>query len=410
METTHHISQAVTDDSALAPANLLRWLGVTVFAAGAVAFLLQGLDSANELLRNWAYLILMAAVGFAGIGVQRLLNDAKSARVLLSLGVTLVSVQMAQLAGLIHDYTNGVEGVSLIALILGASATLLTAVPVSQMGFRVLARPQAGFLAWALLGLGMLLLLPWREGLVALTVLMTLVVGTIWVDYKIRHAGLLRTLEGTTARLLLILPALIGVARYGFYLQNSADHALFGLVVAGFLMIITQVYVRAGWVKEILFAIATCVGSVAFIAWSDGYLSVLPMLMMLSAAFMGVSLLSQFGWAYRAMSALIVFLAVQDLVFSGDTGQQVLVLTIGAGLMALGYLRRWRIPVVTGLLITGQVVFLLSEQVLVLVNISSWISLALGGVFLVILASVLERYGSNLLRRTAGVWHAFKAW
>ena len=47
-------------------AGMLRWLGVGTFALGAVLFLLQGLDTTNEIFRNWSYLLLMLVVGGVG--------------------------------------------------------------------------------------------------------------------------------------------------------------------------------------------------------------------------------------------------------------------------------------------------------------------------------------------------------
>ena len=240
--------------------------------------------------------------------------------------------------------------------------------------------------------------------------MLVMLAGTVWVDHRVRKAGLLRTTEATTARLLLSLPLVIALARFGYHLEDSADHALFGLLLSGCVFVVTQVYVRTGIIKECLFGIASCVGAVAYIAWVDPYLNAVPMLLILSTAFIAMSALSKLAWAYRGMSTLILFFALQGMVFDGQLLQLFTAMGIGAAMIVLGYQRKWREPVLGGLIIAGQALFVLAGQAIELIHFGSWIGLALAGVALVVLASVVERYGINVVRHTTGVWHAFKAW
>lgn len=409
-EVNHPTDTEQDKRGSLTVAGALRWLGTLVFAGGSVAFLLQGLDGTNEWLRNWSVLVLMIIAGMAGITVQRIFEDAKGARVLLSIGLTLIPVQFAQLAGLTHDFLHQVDAVTLFTLLVGGGLSLLIATPMAYAGFRVLARPHAGFMTAALLGAAAMLLLPWRSGELALGVVVVMLLGALWSDRQVRLAGVRRTLESHTARLVLALPFTVALVRYGFYLESTQGYALFSLMVAIGLGLVSQLYLRPGVVREGVLGLATTIGVLAWLAWSSVYVNETVVLSCAGFALLLISFLSRIDWAYRTLGLLVLVLTTQDLIFGSDVGANIVAVVLGAALATLGYLQRWRETLVIGVLISLCALLALTLHVIAAIEVSSWVGLTLAGVTLVIAGSVVERHGRGLITTCGSAWQAFKAW
>ena len=105
-------------------ANALRWLGCGGIVLSAVIFLLQGFDDVGDVLRNWAYLILMVALGGIGIALKYTLQDGKSARLLLGLAAAVIPIQFAQLGGMIHTLVTGTTDSSFLESLVSVSASV----------------------------------------------------------------------------------------------------------------------------------------------------------------------------------------------------------------------------------------------------------------------------------------------
>ena len=201
------------EDSSFNLATLLRWLGCGGIVLSAVIFLLQGFDDVGDVLRNWAYLMLMVALGGIGVALKYVLQDGKSARLLLGLAAAVIPIQFAQLGGMVHSLISGagdsafleslitVGGLSWGSVGIAGLVTLALTFTVGMFCFRVLARPYAVVLTVANTLMCSVLLFPAREGVIALAVFAGLFVATLAFDrWLSKSKPVLRTREGVAAR------------------------------------------------------------------------------------------------------------------------------------------------------------------------------------------------------------------
>ncbi|MEM7099307.1 MAG: hypothetical protein AAF541_13675 [Pseudomonadota bacterium] len=400
-----------TEQSSLRAATLLRWLGVGVFCTGAVLFLLQGLDLANDMVRNWSYLGLMIVVGLIGIALHRFMHDAKSARLLLGIGVTLVPVQFAQLGGLIYEVVNNEGGALAIpVLITGTAMSVIVAWLVSFAGFRVLARDQALLLTQGLMVTCALLLLPVRTGMPVLAMLGALAVLTLGIDALIRRTKQIRTLEAVSGRLLLTLPLGIAMVRYGFYIDSSHGFAVFGCMVSLVWMFVSRLYLPTGRIRECLIGLAIVFGGASSIGVLAEYMVDHLAVFFAGGLIFAASAMSSFQSWYRGIGLFLMSVSLLGPVLDGGVAGQLFGLAVGLVMLGIGYLRRWREPVLSGVLVSLVTLAVMATHAIEHVNFGSWMGLAFAGIGLVILASVAERHGRNLVVRSRGAWQHFKAW
>ena len=414
--------ESSTEVSGSRLAKLLRWAGIGIFGLSAVVYLLQGFDSVDGLLRNWTYLLMMVTVGLLGVGVHRWLQDDKSARVLLGLGVALIPVQFAQFAGRLHDWVgtgtsallSGAGAMDTRMLLLGGLCSLALAVPVAFAGFRVMARSQAKFLSIALLSLAGLLLLPWREGYIALFILLGLIGGSVIVDRRFTQAGVeSRTVEGRSVRLMLMIPALIAVTRFAFYIDTLAGVSALGSLVGISLIAASRIYCRQGTGRELLFGLGVATIGLAVVPWAliefDGHYFTQLILALASVALIWIAELSSNARSYRFMGSLMLFLCTTHLLFESEL-PSVMVMLLGVAITLGGYAVKRREPIFAGVGLVLLTAGVMSLDALVHIDVTSWLGLAGMGIMLVLIAAVLERHGRGLMHRTSEGWNTLKSW
>ena len=69
-----------------------------------------------------------------------------------------------------------------------------------------------------------------------------------------------------------------------------------------------------------------------------------------------------------------------------------------------------REPVIGGSLLTLAALVVLSFEALTQITVSGWVSMALGGVALVVAASLIERYGRAMAGRARDGWQEVVQW
>ena len=173
-------------------ATFLRWFGAGAVSISGLLYLLQGIENIDGALRNWVYLGLMLVLAGGGLVSRLTLNDAKGARLFFALATAVVPVQFAQLGGMIHELVaiDSVGRWSNFALVtptstaLVGAATALLLVPVAYAGYSILARGEARRLTLAFAALNALLLIPARDSLLGMAVLVVLVAAALILERR----------------------------------------------------------------------------------------------------------------------------------------------------------------------------------------------------------------------------------
>jgi hypothetical protein len=413
-------------------AQLLRWLGCAGVVLSGIVFLIQGFDDIALSVRNWAYLGLMLMLGSVGVGLKYAFEDGKGARLLLALAIAVIPIQFAQLGGMIHSLVGGASdafpatimglmewgALSWGMVIASGAATLLLAFTVGAFGFRVLARPQATALTLMNTLLCASLLIPVREGLLAVVIFLALGLSTLLTDVKLGRANpVLRTTEGRAARFLLLLPLLIAGARASFYIGDIAGLALITGMLSMAALVGAYHYVQKNGLRELMFALGSVGVCAAWSIWTLAELSLAGAQQMLclfaleGLFLLGMSKISSQGRFYRLCGSLLFgFAAIQILLTGHGLQTSATALALGVVLGAIGYLQKWRMPAVIGALLVVVSTVPLTAQALVTVEFGTWLGLAIGGVGLVVLASVVERYGRRFTKYAQASWVEVKAW
>ena len=144
---------------------------------------------------------------------------------------------------------------------------------------------------------------------------------------------------------------------------------------------------------------------------TDSLIKVVSLLPVISAFHLLISRFSEQGGLYRYMSGVSLLIATAQLTLGSTTVlEPVMALVLGAAVCAIGYMQHWRVPLVTGAVSMVAGVIAILAQALVNIEVGTWIGLAIGGVVLVILGSLLERYGDAFYNRAKRSWQALGAW
>ena len=244
-------------------ATFLRWFGAGAVGISGLLYLLHGIEDIDGALRNWVYSGLMVILVGGGLVSRLTLKDAKGARLFFALAVAVVPVQFAQLGGMIHELVavesvsnwSNFAAVTATTTALVGAATALLLVPVAYSGFSVLARGEARRLTMAFSALNGLMLIPARDSLAGMAVLVVFVAAALILDQRYFAAKdsppVFRTVEGGAVRAIFLLPLAIAATRFGLHVE-----ALWGYCALGALLGTTLVFggswIRNRWLVEMV--------------------------------------------------------------------------------------------------------------------------------------------------------------
>ncbi|MEM1436146.1 MAG: hypothetical protein AAGG11_18980 [Pseudomonadota bacterium] len=247
---------SISPDSRGRVATALRWLGALAVLVSGLQFLLDGLDLATDGWRHWVPPLAMLLFAGGAVGTARGFRDAKGARLLLALGLMLVSAQFAQLGGmLLERLVPGAAltsaGTLLPSALVGwgelaavAALSLAATAWISIIALKTFAGAKARPLAGLFVLQNLLLLIPPREGVGAVVVLgLMAVTGILARRLELFDEPRFSTWEGRGLLTLLALPFAIGLVRFGFYVDSANGVAL--LLGTGALL--TSYLVNSWW-------------------------------------------------------------------------------------------------------------------------------------------------------------------
>ena len=413
-------------------ATFLRWVGAGAVGISGLLYLLQGIENIDGALRNWVYLGLMVILVGGGLVSRLILNDAKGARLFFALATAVIPVQFAQLGGMIHELVavDGVRRWSNFMIVtptttaLVGAVTALLLVPVAYAGFSILARGEARRLTLAFSALNGLLLIPARDSLLGMAVLVVLVATALILERRYFAAKesppVFRTAEGGAVRAILLLPLAIAATRFGLHVE-----ALWGYCALGALLGATLVF-GGTWIRNRrVVETASFAGTSAIalswwvfaqdVVWAADRTIAYPYM----AAFAPIALFLFIGAErsptharyYRgAASVLLTVLSLQVLLADHAVITAVLMVLAGVPLATWGLFRKHREPLLGGAVIAAAGFCAAIAAAVEHMTVNSWVLFAALGVALVLVSSVVERYGKRALRSTLDAWADVRDW
>ena len=419
---------------------LLRGLGALAIVGSGLVYMVQGLYDASLDLRSWVYLTLICALGLGGIFSHKLMQDNKGARVFFALGTLLVPVQFSQLGGMALNYFAGEHNFIALFKIAAPSTAILLSVGalsvllgllMSYAGFAVLSRPWAKTLCATFMLMNLTLLVPSRTAVMSLILIAALGGIFLQLDRRIFQRDLLfATSEGLTVRLIALLPLAIASTRAAFHYSEFLGVCLL-FACASVVCLYTaesrqdsDTTPAQHWAREFLLFCAFATGLFALPGMSyelfgqyQGYRLASSPLAHITYS-LPVFLLSLYvsskAWTGAPLysTAAIIALATTGAVTAsaGEPVANLILIGMSVYLAARGFYQREKVPFAAGSLLALAALIDLIVSALQNVSVNLWLLLAVGGLSLMALSSVLEKHGRRWVQDAGEYWQEFNRW
>ena len=403
--------------------SLLRIFGAIAVLASMSMFLMQGWSDTNDFERFCMMIGQTFLLGIGGFAMIKMLKEKKGARLFFGLALVSVTVNFTTLGALVYSVL-ALDGLSVtypdfalwqadsaFTALLSVGIALVFLIPLSLLAFSVLARPAAKQLTLWHSAMNLLLLIPVRETSVIMLLVGVAVLGLMQLFLSKKNhiidSSLFtwKTQEGRYARLILLAPLAIMLARSSFY-EFGAVADLVSLVsiylVASFLPKMID-YKFAIWGYIVAFVVAVIM-ALHLVSLSLGFLttsSVLtaPLFVAIFAALtIDLSIRSKNTWAQKIVKvtgAVIVSLVLMIHHLDSMSFISTLSMLIASSIMIFAGIKTAdRLLLVLGIVQALTIGVAHTGEVVDLILGSGWIGFAIAGVSVIVLASMLDRYGA----------------
>ena len=417
--------------------TVLRWLGATTLAVATLSFLVSGWIDASPLLRYYQFLGFAMVLTAAGFFCAIRWRDDKGARTFMALATAFIPAHFAQLGGMIYAEAMGMAaafsrpfalfqfdpvGFGMLFPAILAGLPILALVAFS--GFSAMARLERGRLTTLYLAVNAPLLLPSRESAVIAFLAGLSLASLFYFDRRyFSRRPTLRSWDGIAVRFMLCGPPVLLVLR-NLLLHDIAEVLISFLYACwfGVMFMALPKTTKSIGVQKALQALSLFP---AFMAWahlirSMGYtdlsvyheawvpLVVLPFSVMVGAlSFFSVGS----GRRYRRLAAgLAVFSMLFHLFAFGTTLTAVGCILISITVLAAAFVQEEKGLLYIGItgLITGLVKHLHFAIDIYQQNV--WLSLAITGVAVLLIASFIERHGPRTLAAIHDIRGRLQGW
>ena len=405
-------------------AEVLRIVGAATMVTSMCLLLLKGWHDGDDIYRYLKLLGMTGLLAAGGFSLSYLLKEQKGARLFFSLGIVSVPANFGILGALIYSLvpTFGptthypdfaywvVSDVSSVVMVCFGAAFVL--VPVTILGFKILAKDSARLLTMSYLGLNALLLLPFRDSLlVGVMLAAALIVPAIVARVSIARDATLHSIRGKYSIGVLFIPAMILMAR------NLYLYELDGLL--GFSFCLSVYWVFRQWsllettgprTKAVLEVISVPLAfSGAFFAAdlvSSYYLG--PMFSATLSTILAMFVVDYQRRAEQSWLKWLVVIATAGVIsatmlfstFFVDSAAVALLSTgFGIGMFMFGVYARNRTVKYMGLLMTLLAAWFGLSDVIALLMSGDWLTLAIVGGLAIVGASVVDRFGPTIRYR-----------
>ncbi len=399
---------------------LLRLLGAAALLIAMYSFLVKGWQSGNDVFRYLLMLGHTGALAAIGLASGHWLKESKGARLLLTLALVSVPVNFAILGAFIYSQTPAIDvshyphyiawtAGSLQNALLTSAGAMVVLVPITVLGFTVLARSLSKKLSWLFLLSNAILLLPLRDPQWIALVALALAGVTLFFTYKTaaEHTTA-KTQEGVTALALQLLPLAVLTGR-SLWLY-SLDLWLVTVMAITLFIIMRQIslYLQPGSLpREVLdglsllpaLSVTLCLSAALYDAMTFPAALALPIGALTSAAMVyDISRRNQRkAGIYRHIGAwgLTLSLVANLTVFDNLLAMLACVIT-GLALLMGGYQAQQRSLFSAGLVLLTIGVLRQCYALVLHFNLGSWASLAALGIASILVASTLEARGGRI--------------
>ena len=408
--------------------ELLRLLGAMALLTSMSMFLFQGWSEHNDFERLLMMIAQTVLLGGAGFAMYKGLKENKSARLFFGLSLVSVVTNFTTVGALSFSlFTWDTQTInypeyarwtldSMSYLAMGAASILLVSVPLSLFSFSVLSRDANKALTLWFLGLNTLLLLPIREP----TVVITIVAAVLYLAYRQllsphSHKPLAqwKTMEGKFSRLILFIPLAVMIARSLMWYQSDA---YFQLILA------VLIYLGLRQTATVLTS-KKSTNVLIVLAWFCAIYASISLLLMITQpwffpsdswilpVFASTVALASIDLYRIAQSAAMkkVILYVNTLLALGCLMLNHLIMDSSISLLAIiaasigVILSSWklgnRFTLMLGTLSALIVPLSSIDHLFQMAMGTGWLGLAIAGGSVIVLASVLDRYGAVLRLR-----------
>jgi len=398
---------------------ILRILGAGAVLIAMYSFLIRGWDNGDDMFRYFLLLGHTGALAAIGLVSAYWLKESKGARLLLTLSLISVPANFAILGAFIFSQTAAIDVSayphyvawsvdSLTSALLSNGIALFVLIPVTFLGFTVLARSMSAKLSILFLLSNAALLLPLRDPQLVGFMVLVLTFVVIYLSRKTAsHNAAAKTNEGIIALGLQLLPLAVLMGR-SLWLY-SVDLFLLTVLFVSVFFIVRQISRYLG----INSRIRNLLGGLSVLsAISFGFLLIETLQVitqfpyeMLFPLGITASMAMIYDISYRnhdrvsiyryfSVAGLIVGMAVNLLDNAGFAVSLITIVT-GTGVGFLGYKFMFSGGIIVMLMGVVQQLYELVHHF----DISNWAGLTILGVAFIVIASMMESKGSNIKRR-----------
>lgn len=395
--------------------SMLRISGAVAVLISMSMFLLQGWSENNDFERFCIMLAQTGLLGMAGLAMAKLLKEAKGARLFFGLSLTSVTANFTTLAALIYsvfswdqlagDYASFAlwQASSGGAALLSVGIALVVLVPLSWLAFSILARPMAVSLTKWYIGMNLLMLIPVRE-LVYIMPMVAIAVALLLNKSFLSKSALANnfswnTAEGRYAQLILVLPLGIMIVR-SLMSYNIAAMEL--LIIAGSVYAMCVAIAKLLSKQYVWLFHLTALASAVVFAHILTY-ELLGFGLPMFALVFGIACVDLYRRSQTDTMRSFFIVAISVVTALALVLQQLVQPTIVnaiyalvGGLLLLLFAHRIKSKLLfsSALVIFGSIPFVHFQSLFSFFAQSGWVGFAVGGVLVITLASVLDRYGS----------------
>lgn len=399
--------------------EIMRSIGAMGVLASMFVFLTQNwaADTDIELfLLMLTQTILLSAAGFV---MFKILKENKSARLFFGLGLISITVNFTVLGALFYhsfhldapqsDYAAYAHWVvtDTTTLIMATVGSIILLLPLSYFSFSVLSRPAAKQLMIGYFGLNILLLLPIRDPSIILGIALTVLIILSRLLMKKKSTNSFSsgtTWEGQFARIILFAPLAVFILRSMFWYEVD-DIAVSMMLVSAYIIARQLSFATKNKLNTLVISLSLIVGIITA-GWIASHLfSFYPLLV---PTFVGLFLIVCIDAYIRAkdkiMQKAVYFIGsiTTALLLTLNHFAFDMAVTFGIALAAsfaifsVAYWLRSLFNIVISIIMVLFLTLAYSAEIVDKLMHSGWLGLALSGVGIIILASLLDRYGALL--------------
>jgi hypothetical protein len=413
---------------------LLRLLGAGALLIAMYSFLVKGWQSGNDVFRYLMMLGHTGALAAIGMASGHYLKESKGARLLLSLALVSVPANFAILGAFIFSQAGGVDVAaypryvawavdSLNTALLTTGGALLVLVPVTLLGFTVLARSMSKKLSLLFLVSNAALLLPLRDPqLIGLVVLGLTAFVMLWSRKTAAGNVAAKTQEGVIALGLQLLPLGVLMGRsLWLYSQDLFLMTVLAMTVFFTLRQMSLFFEAEGNVRHWLNALSLIPAVAVALLLSNAVVAmdvlplslVFPVGVMASAAMVyDISRRSSSAAGFYRRMAMVVMVAgmLGNLAVFADLLAALACVVSGLFLLMQGYKRQQRSLFAAGVINLAGGVLQQFYELVHHFDLGSWASLAVLGIVSIVVASTIESQAGNIKARVSAWKAGYDGW